>query len=500
MTAIPLMFVALAALLALVNWRWGLFLGVLTGLLQDPLRKMAPNQPVYFVVLVGVVFGAAWLGAFLSRVRLGPAAMEGWRRNMGLPFGLFTALVIGQAFNSYARFGNPVMTGIGLMVWLAPLPAVVLAYQFAVRRGLPGLRSWMLFYSAAAMVSLTGVYLEYIGVNWAALGEVGVGLKIYDVGTVLKAYSGFFRSSEIAAWHTATIAACVFMLFTARRVNLARLLAALSLMAVLLTLGVLTGRRKMLVEVAVFLAAYLFLVAWFQRGAARLAVGAALAGLLAWGAVVGLMDPDVLDRKSDNRGVQLQQGERFKGYAVRGRSVIEDVPNRFANLGVAPISWAVNGFGWFGAGVGTGSQVGSGREDTSQINRGAAEGGLGKITMELGVPGLLLVGWLVIRIARYLRRVLAFTARTSEPHARMAFGLVALLMAKAASFSVATQAYSDLFVLLLLGWVAGFVLAMPVLAARSAAARAAASPAVSGQTAAPAGRQPRELAVAKVQV
>ena len=128
MTSISLMLVAFAALLALTNWRWGLFLCVLTGLLQDPLRKLTPDQPVYFVVLVGVVFGAAWMGALLGRVRLGPNAMEGWRRNLGVPFGLFIALVIAQAFQSYIRFRSPMMTGIGLMVWLAPVPAVVLAY------------------------------------------------------------------------------------------------------------------------------------------------------------------------------------------------------------------------------------------------------------------------------------------------------------------------------------------------------------------------------------
>ena len=98
MTEITLLLVAMAALLAFTNWRWGLFLCVLTGLLQDPLRKIIPNQPAYFVVLVGVVFGAAWLGALLARVRLGPNALEGWRRNMGLPFGLFLILVVLQAF------------------------------------------------------------------------------------------------------------------------------------------------------------------------------------------------------------------------------------------------------------------------------------------------------------------------------------------------------------------------------------------------------------------
>ena len=462
--------VAFAAMLSVTNWRWGLFLCVMVGILQDPLRKIAPNQPGYFVVLVGVVFGAAWFGAVLARVRLGPSVMQGWKRAMGTPFTLFLILVALQAFQSYARFGSARMTGIGLMVWLAPVPAIVLAYQFAVRRGMGGLRRWMLLYCAAAMVSLAGVYFQYAGFDWPVLGEVGVGIKIYDVGTVLTAFSGFFRSSEIAAWHTATISACVFMLFNMRRMTLMRLLMAGAIVALLLSLGILTGRRKMLVEVAVFVSVYFFLVAWFQRGASRLAIGALLAGLVVWAGVVGLTDPDAVDRRSDRSEYRLGAGERYKGYAVRGQSVLEDVPNRFANLGIAPIGWAMNRYGWFGAGLGTGSQTGAGDDAGPQIARGAAEGGLGKITMELGVPGLLLMLWLLVAFARYVRRVLTVTTRSSLPHARLAYGLVALLVAKVASFSVAAPVYSDLFVLLIMGWLVGFVLAMPVLAARAQAA------------------------------
>lgn len=475
MTAISLMLVAIAAMLALTHWRWGLFLCVLTGLLQDPLRKLAPNEPLYFVVLVGVVFGAAWVGALLSNVRLGPGAMAGWRRHMGTPFALFVALVVVQAFQSYVRFGSLQMTGIGLMVWLAPVLAIVLAYQFAVRQDLVGLRSWLVFYCTAAGIALAGVYLQYIGVEWTALGEVGPGLTIYDsrgVDGILKAHSGFFRSSEIAAWHTATIAAGVFMLANTRRPTLGRLLLAGAIVALLVGLGLLTGRRKMLVEVAVFLSAYFFLVAWFQRGKARQAVVAALLGVLGYVAVVGLVEPDVVNHPRE----ALNSGGRFTGYSARGATVFEDVPNRIAQLGVAPISWAVNGFGWFGAGLGSGSQTGTGNEIASEINRGAAEGGLGKITMELGVPGLLLMAWLLVAFARYVRRGLAFATRASLPHARLAYGLVALLAAKVASFSVASQAYSDLFVLLIMGWTMGFVLALPVLAARAQAAAWAPAP------------------------
>lgn len=469
MTEITLMLLALAALVAVTDWRKGMVLCVLTGILQDPARKLIPEQPVYFIVLVGVVFGATWLGALLKNVGLKPGVIQGWRENMGLPFGSFVALVLAQALHSSVNYGNPMVTGIGLMVWLAPIPAVVLAYQFALRGSLPGLRRWMVFYCACAMLSLTGVYLQYVGFEWDVLGEVGEGLTIYDLGGVLKAYSGFYRSSEIAAWHTGTTACFVFMLFSGKRLTAARLLLALLIVAVLLSLGVLTGRRKMLVEVAVFFSVYACLWAWFQRGAARLALAAIVAGLIAYVAVVGMVAPDGNGQPSSARQYQLDPDQQYKGYAVRGQTVFEDIPARFMELGVAPVTWAINNFGVLGAGVGTGSQ-GIG-EAAAGIDRGAAEGGLGKITMELGLPGLLVAGWLLLAMIRFFRKLLAITARTSLPHARMAFGFVALLAAKVASFSVATQAYSDLFILLLMGWVAGFFFAMPVLAARNQRAR-----------------------------
>jgi hypothetical protein len=46
----------------------------------------------------------------------------------------------------------------------------------------------------------------------------------------------------------------------------------------------------------------------------------------------------------------------------------------------------------------------------------------------------------------------------------LAYGLVAYLIANAAVFSVATQAFGDLFVLLMLGWATGFLLALPRIA------------------------------------
>jgi hypothetical protein len=465
MTQLTIALLMVAGLLTMLDWRKGMMMCVLVGIAQDPLRKLAPNQPTYYVLLVGLVFGIAWVRAALLHVPLGPSAIEGWKRHLKVPFTLFVLLVLAQALHSFARYGSLMMPGIGLLVWLAPIPAVVLAYQYATRRGVLGVRRWMMFYVILALISLSGVYLEYSGFTWRALGEVGEGILIYDVGTVLKANSGFFRASEIAAWHTATIACFVFILSLGKRATMLRVVLALGLIALLVSLGILTGRRKMLVEITIFLSCYFFLVAWLQRGMARLAMMVLAAGVVGYVGIVGFVAPDLV-QNSYTKQMTMENAKRIEGYAVRGKSVFVDLPKRVNEVGIQPLVWSVENFGWFGAGLGTGSQGTSQIAEAHNINRWAAEGGLGKVAMELGVPGLFLVGWLVVALGRHLRRLLAAMAKVSPQHARVAYGMVAFLVANAATFSVATQAYSDLFILLILGWCVGFLLAMPALAAK----------------------------------
>jgi hypothetical protein len=321
----------------------------------------------------------------------------------------------------------------------------------------------MLIYIAAALLSLSGVYLEYEGFQWRTLGEIGEGQIIYDVGTILKAYSGFYRASEIAAWHAATIACFIFMLSVGKKPTIARVTIGLVLIGLLVSLGILTGRRKMLVEITVFISVYLFLVSWLQRGTARLAMAVLLAGAIGYIGIVGFVAPDLV-QKSNTKSAVIENAQRIGGYAARGQSVFADLPSRVSELGVQPVLWAVSRFGWLGAGLGTGSQGTNAVAEANNIDRGAAEGGLGKIAMELGIPGLFMAAWLVLALAKHLYRQIQIVSKISPQHARMAYGLISFLVANAATFSVATQAYSDLFILLILGWCLGFLLAMPVLA------------------------------------
>jgi hypothetical protein len=129
--------------------------------------------------------------------------------------------------------------------------------------------------------------------------------------------------------------------------------------------------------------------------------------------------------------------------------------------------WAYDKYGLIGAGLGAGTQ------GTQYFGRqldiaGVTEGGLGKITIELGVPGLLVMGWLAISVFNRLWRIMRDSSRISSNFARLSYALFSLLVANAATFSVATSAYSDPFILLILSWMLGFLWAVPVLLEREA--------------------------------
>jgi hypothetical protein len=96
---------------------------------------------------------------------------------------------------------------------------------------------------------------------------------------------------------------------------------------------------------------------------------------------------------------------------------------------------------------------------------GVDESGLGKIAGELGVPGLVAIALLLYRLAHYLRNLLRYVARLDRELTLIACGLVSFVVGNAFAFATATQLFGDPFVLLMLGWSMGFVLATPKLVA-----------------------------------
>jgi hypothetical protein len=87
---------------------------------------------------------------------------------------------------------------------------------------------------------------------------------------------------------------------------------------------------------------------------------------------------------------------------------------------------------------------------------GGAEGGLGRIVTELGLPGLFVIVWLVLSLGLFTWRSIG--RGLSGSRASLQSGLAAFVAANAVTFVVTSQVFGDIFVLLILGWTVGLLL------------------------------------------
>lgn len=463
MIAVALALVGAACLVAGLNWRHTFVLVVVVGLLQDPARKLVPGTPVWLVGLVGVVFAAGVLGAALRNVRLTPRAIAGWSQELRLPVIAFVVLLIAQSLHSVGRWGNAALPAIGLIFYVAPAVAIVFAYQFAIRFGTQGIARFLWTYVIFSLIFMVGILAESRGWGWPALGEVGPGQIIYSFGLNRKALSGFYRASETAAWHIAMVACCLFILLNGRRLSVFWTLVVAAVAFFLLYLGVVTGRRKMLVYVAMFGGSFLLLFAVFLRGKARPALLGVIALVVGYFALLGL-GPDPGEAAVDRHDYTLASRDVQAAWTARALTVFADIPERFHLLAYKPVSWAVQGYGWMGAGLGVTAQGAQYFGGGAERFGGAAEGGLGKITMDLGVPGVALFFWLLLAIARSIWGRLAALSVSNRPYALLGFGFASILVANVATFAVATQVFGDVFVMIMNGTMIGFIFALPTLA------------------------------------
>src|SRR5215471_10751996 len=166
MLELAISLLALPVFLAIAEWRMGLLLCLATAIVQDPLRKLTPDQPVFFVAFVAVVFAGMCLGALARGVPLNPNIIFKRYRHFATPFSVFFLLMIVKAFNSYLRFGNPMITLTGLLTYVLPLVSVVCTYQLVFRHGGLRIYQFIKWYAVSIGLALTTVYLEYSGYKW----------------------------------------------------------------------------------------------------------------------------------------------------------------------------------------------------------------------------------------------------------------------------------------------------------------------------------------------
>jgi hypothetical protein len=437
-----------AVLVCIAEWRKGLFISILAGFLQDPIRKITPDEPVYLTVLVGVFVLMTFLGAKMKRQHLSVQRIHAWRF-MKRPLTLFITFVFIQSAVAFYTTGSLVITGIGLLAYLSPLPTLLLAYHYSAYE--KNIFSFIKFYLLASTLMLSGIYLSYFGFDWKVLHTVGESLIAYaPSGEQLELLPGFLRAPEIAAWHAGTSVCMLIILFVAQKHNKASIIFAVFLSVFFIFALILTGRRKTIIEIIMFISTYGFLLLYFRRGAAKLAVFLFFLGL----ALTLFMN------------MQFFSGETsgINPYYQRSLHVQAELTDRLYNMTIGSFKWVIEHNGFFGSGAGTGSQGAQHFGGGMAITGEAAEGGLAKILSELGIPGFFLFLWLGFAVLRYLWKVMAEVKDTRLYS--LAFGLSALLFSNAIVFMTAHQAFGDLFVLLIIGWILGFVLSIPLMQQR----------------------------------
>ena len=448
-----LLFVGLLILsmnIALIDWRRGWLMALLCGALQDPVRKMTPGTPVVLTMSVIAVYLCV-LFAGSSQLQL--HAKE-FSKRFGTIYGpflvtmLFVALAAIRGVFTYGIAGWKA-PALSLFIYLAPIPAVLLGYAYLQREEL--LLTFLRFYAIVTSIALIGTPLEYFDFKSAALGTVA--LTEYNIrylpGIQIRMLSGLYRAPDIMGWHAATLT-IVGIVMALRRQTFRGAWPWLLVTGWGMLNCLLSGRRKAVYMVAVF--AGTFLWRYFRRLTVTQAIALVLVVLMVGGVVY-----------------KISQDEASSVYARGTATSREEIFERLEG-GL----WAtIDQFGILGAGLGSATQ---GVHHFHLVEGGTVgwqEGGLGKLAIELGVPGLLAVLFLGLALFRLMFQISGHPDVPGSPQLIRA-ALFAIVVANVVEFLVSAQAYSDPVLTLMTAFFVGTLLATAVLDERLAAAAPAA--------------------------
>jgi hypothetical protein len=462
MLSLPIIFLftVLAIVLLDGNWRDGLLVTIAIGFLQDPIRKITPNQPSSLSGMVLLAFLFCLLvmyerngGNFRLRQMFWttPAALD-W-----IP--LYFGLIAIQAVNSYFRFGDLQLTGLGVAFYIAPAVALWAGFQAGNNPQL--LRRIIITYLVFCFLFSITAFLDFRGLRGTLMREVGEGIMITFEGFSAQGVSGFWRTSEIAGWHLAAgcCLAITLAFSTPRRESQIFLLLLAGFFAYL---TIPTGRRKSLVMTLAFSGLYLLLFSRKATAASRERVISSLIGSTAMayaGYALFLISA---------------KGDSFDIYLNRVLTAKDDIFERFQGQGVGALQRGLEISQGLGLGVGAGANLGNIKiSSAAQAQRGSiqslsyvSEGGGGRIVSELGLPGLVIGGGMALVFLLSLWKNFLILERLPSNIGTLLLGLVSFGLANVLFFFSAGQVYSDPFVLIMMGLCFGAFLSVPSLIAR----------------------------------
>ena len=427
-----------STLVALVRWRTGIYLMIIVGTLQDPVRKLTTDAPAIMAVSSLPIWCAMIVSSFHS-AHSWKSFRQKWPQLARLTFIFVLSLLPATILVFQYGLDAWRIAAIGIFGYLVPVASLLTGFVYA--REPDAVRSLLRFYCIYTGLFLVGAFLEYGGLmgDWPALGTGALNVqwvRYLEGGQgQVNLIAGFYRSPDIMGWHAAALAMFALTLRLSGKGggSLWMLLSAFALAALLIA-----GRRKMIGMPVLWLAAVMFAYLPARRLSAvvRLAAGLAAAAAFLYFAA-GEID--------------IQES-----YYVYAATLPAELSGRLAQDTFGAVIGTFTQSGPLGRGIGTASQ------GTQHLGlegaRGWQESGLSKLAVELGIPGLVCALMLFVSLARQCTT--ALKAPTSSPSdAALKAGIFGFVVANGFSFLVSHQVYGDPLIMMLTSFMLGAVLA-----------------------------------------
>jgi hypothetical protein len=428
-----------AVILVLTRWRAGIFLAIVFGALQDPIRKLTPDTPAIMAITSIPIWSASCLIAF-NRDRMWATFRKTWPRVASAMRLFLLSLIPATLIVFQYGLGAWRLATIGLFGYLMPMASLLAGFIYTTSRD--ELRRVLVFYCLFTAAMMSGSFLEYTGAapGWAVLGTGAMNVRwVRYMGVEqVDLITGFYRSPDVMGWHAAalTMFAMTLQLDPAcRRRRVWPLLAVIGIFAL-----VMAGRRKMIAMPVLWCT---FVLAYYFRSGR---VSRALAILVAVVITVG--------------AVYLAAGEVEidENYYIYAASTTSDAAGRLLQDTWGALFNTFSESGPLGRGIGSASQ-GTQHVGLDQ-GRGWQESGLSKLAVELGLAGLVCAAALGLALLRGFGAVLRLAPRMPSAGA-MHVALIGFVAANAVSFLISHQVYGDALVMILTAFVIGVVLSAP---------------------------------------
>ena len=432
------MFILVSCFVSLGNWRRGIFLIIIAGALQDPIRKITPGTPGYLVLSIVPIFMSMIVGGLMRNTRFWSGFRKTFKQ-LSKTIGLFMiSLVPGALISLTYGFGGLQLIMMGVLsYWI-----FIVGWQtgFIINRNYGEMRKILSFYCMVTAIMLIGTPLEYFGLVPDSLLIGTKALEMdwirYTGEDVISLIAGFYRSPDIMGWHAVAAGILATVLAMASRGG--RRYAWVAVAAWCLAAAMLCGRRKMVLMFPIFCIVLLWLYLRMRHSGRAIRA----LGVVAIVIIIGFSFYDFFGSSEARETYYFRQ--------------MGQIPERVKAHGIDSVIGTFEQSGFFGEGIGM-AATGAHHLDVERPNVWQ-EGGLDRLMVELGVPGLVCFIILVVVLARTILKLVLTQANPKSEEFIFTAGLSSFFFANAGSFIVSHQIFGDPYILTFFSILTGFIL------------------------------------------